>query len=117
MPKHNEKLLAYAKELCKNQTKEERKLWYNFLNKLPSNVRFRRQQILDGYIVDFYCPSKKLAIELDGSQHYLEEGEKADTERDGTLIKSGITVLRFTNLDINQRFKNCCEEIWRQLGL
>ena len=117
MPKHSGKMLGFARELRKNQTKEERKLWYDFLNKLPAEVRFRRQQIIDSYIVDFYCPAKKLAIEIDGSQHYTEEGEQADKLRDKTLAKNGIAVLRFTNLDINERFENCCKEILKTLGL
>ncbi len=110
-------MLAYARELRKNQTKEERKLWYDFLNSLPVEFRFRRQQIIGGYIVDFYCPASKLAIELDGSQHYTEQGEQADITRDNSLSELGIEVLRFTNADINRRFKDCCNEILKRLGV
>ena len=96
-------------------TEEERKLWYSFLCTLP--VRFRRQKIIFNYIVDFYCPAKKLAIELDGSQHYSQESKEADKIRDSVLAEAGIKVLRFTNTDINSRFKDCCEEIYRLLNL
>lgn len=51
----------------KNMTKEERRLWFDFLRDLP--IRVRRQKIIGNYIVDFYCAEKHLAIELDGSQH------------------------------------------------
>lgn len=117
MPKHDEKMLAYARELRKNQTKEERKLWYNFLNKLPAEARFRRQQIIGRYIVDFYCPARKLAIEIDGSQHYTDAGRQADKVRDETLARCGITVLRFSNIDVNQRFEDCCKEVLKTVGL
>ena len=113
--KHNDKMLSYARELRKNQTKEEKKLWYEFLCTSPNGAKFRRQQIIEGYIVDFYCPTKKLVIELDGSQHYTEEGEISDANRDKVLSDMGIKVVRFTNLDINQRFIHCCEEIFKIL--
>ncbi|MCM1546314.1 MAG: endonuclease domain-containing protein [Clostridiales bacterium] len=95
-------------------TKEEKQLWYEFLNKL--NVKFHRQYVFKNYILDFYCQKKKIAIELDGSQHYTDEGEEKDKERDETLNKSGITVLRYTNIEINQKFKSVCEDILSKLG-
>lgn len=63
--KHNHRLVQNAKELRRNMTKEERHLWYDFLKSYP--VRFTRQKILGNYIVDFYCASARLVIELDGS--------------------------------------------------
>ena len=72
--KHNKKIVANAKELRKNMTKEERHLWYDYLRNYP--VRVLRQKIIGDYIVDFCCTSAKLVIELDGSQHYDEEMEK-----------------------------------------
>ena len=66
--KHNTYLITNARTLRKNMTKEERHLWYDFLKSYP--VRFLRQKVIDNYIVDFYCHSARLIIELDGSQHY-----------------------------------------------
>ncbi|MCM1439213.1 MAG: endonuclease domain-containing protein [Roseburia sp.] len=95
-------------------TKEEKQLWYEFLNKL--NVKFHRQYVFNDYILDFYCPKKKIAIELDGSQHYTYEGKEKDKKRDETLNKFGITVLRYTNIEINQKFKSVCVDILNKLG-
>ncbi len=90
-------------------TKEERKLWYQFLRGLQ--VQFRRQTVIGNYIVDFYCGSKKIAIELDGSQHYEKEGKLRDQKRDTFLNQQGITVLRYSNADVNSRFEGVCEDI------
>ena len=90
-------------------TKEEKHLWYDFLSTYP--VRFRRQQIIGHYIVDFYCASAKLVIELDGSQHGLEEGEARDIERTAFLEEYGLTVLRFWNDEIHQEFEAVCRTI------
>ena len=65
---NNSRLRPYAQKLRREMTKEERHLWYDFLRTLP--VNFYRQKVLGSYIVDFYCASAKLVIELDGSQHF-----------------------------------------------
>lgn len=77
--KHNSDLTTNAKSLRKNMTKEERHLWYDFLKNYP--VRFLRQKVIDDYIVDFYCHSARLIVELDGSQHYEEKGLQNDRIR------------------------------------
>ena len=102
-------LKPHAQELRKNMTKEERKLWYDFLKSFPAIVK--RQKIIGGYIADFYIPSAKLVIELDGSQHYTEEGKEYDKERDEYMRSAGITVLRYSNSDINYNFSGVCEDI------
>ena len=96
-------------------TKEERRLWYDFLKKLPVTVN--RQKVIDHYIVDFYCASHKIAIELDGSQHYEEDGKASDRERDCELSRMGITVVRYSNSDINLRFEGVCNDLLTRLGL
>lgn len=110
----NKSLLTNARSLRKNMTKEERRLWYTFLNRSPA--KFRRQQIIGSYIVDFYCHEKKLVIELDGSQHYEEAGRQSDSIRDAYLRQQGMTVLRYSNADVNQRFQSVCEDILAHLG-
>ena len=109
----NGKLTDLARELRKNQTKEEALLWYNFLCKAP--LRFHRQYVIGNYIVDFYCHKAKLVIELDGSQHYEQQGKAADAERDAYLREQGLTVLRYSNADVNRRFDSVCEDIWNHL--
>ena len=99
-----------AQELRKNATKEERRLWYEFLKEHP--LHFHRQKILGCYIVDFYCPAAKLVIELDGSQHYEEQGILYDRQRTDYLTKDrGLRVLRFTNLEICSDFEAVCDAI------
>lgn len=107
--KHNSKLTPLAQALRKNMTKEEKHLWYDFLKGLP--ITFNRQKIIGNYIVDFYCSSVKLVIELDGSQHYEERGILSDMLRDEFLNGLGITVLRYSNLDVNRNFHGVCEDI------
>ena len=106
---HNKKLLSNAKYLRQNMTKEECRLWFDFLKN--QTIRFRRQKIIGNYIADFYCARFKLVIELDGSQHYEESGMEKDRERDLFLMDQGYTVLRYTNADINLRFREVCEDI------
>ena len=105
----NGDLLEYAKKLRKEMTKEERRLWFHCLRERPE--KFYRQRIIGNYIVDFYCAKLRLAIELDGSQHFEEEGLHYDAERTDYLNSLGIEVLRFANNDVLQRFDGVCEAI------
>ena len=106
---HNSKLTQCAQTLRKNMTKEERKLWYEYLS--HHAYRFRRQVTCGNYILDFYCAAAKLAIELDGSQHYEEAGQRYDANRDAWLENNGIHVLRFSNTDIHQNLAGVCQMI------
>ena len=112
---HNPDLVDRAKALRNNPTKEEKKLWYDFLRTLP--VHFCRQKVIGTYIVDFYCAERALIIELDGSQHYEEAAEAYDRRRDAYLASLGFTVLRYSNLDFNRQYKNICADILKHLGL
>ncbi len=108
--KHNPNLTQNAKNLRKNMTKEEKRLWYDFLKDYP--IRFLRQKVIDNYIVDFYCSSLNLIIELDGSQHYDEKGiVKKDIIRTAKLEKRELTVIRIPNNEIWQNFDGVCEYI------
>lgn len=107
--KHNKSLLPFARELRKNMTKEERRLWYTFFNTYP--VRFIRQKIIGSYIADFYCSAAKLVIEIDGSQHYSEENIQYDKKRSAYFVEYGIIVIRIQNIQINTNFCGVCEYI------
>ena len=109
----NPKLTDNAKNLRKNMTKEERHLWYDFLKKLSITVN--RQKVIGKYIVDFYIASHKIAIELDGSQHYDDKNIVYDLDRSRYLQNEGIKVLRYTNLDINRNFEGVCQDILMNL--
>ena len=104
--RHNSSLTPLARTLRKNMTKEECHLWYDFLRDYP--VRFLRQKVIDNYIVDFYCSSANLVIEIDGSQHHSPFGLKKDGVRTKRIEKYGLTVLRVTNGEINDHFKETC---------
>lgn len=90
-------------------TPQERHLWYDFLKDLPLTVN--RQKTIGNYIVDFYIASKKLVIEIDGSQHFEENGIAVDKERDSFFESLGIKVLRYSNYDINTDFDGVCADI------
>ena len=94
--------LKYARENRKqrNATRQEGILWHTFLKKVQ--VHFYRQYRVGSYILDFYCPKKKLAIEIDGGQHYYEDALRYDRERSLFLAQNGISVLRFTDADIEK---------------
>ena len=107
----NAALKRNAQNLWKNQTKEESLLWNLFLKRYP--LRFRRQYIIGSCIVDFYCHGAKLAVELDGSQHYDPAEMEKDRIRTAYLESQGVSVLRFSNLDVLRRFEDVCAEIDR----
>ena len=115
MYSYNKKLVSNAQELRKNMTVEERHLWYDFLKRLPIPVK--RQKNIENYILDFYIPSAKLAIEIDGRQHKLVENREDDRIRDEYLNSLGITVVRYTNDDIRDRFQAVAKDILNRLGL
>ena len=112
---YQHRLIGYARDLRKNQTKEERKLWHTFLKSLP--LKFVRQKPIGQYIVDFYCAEAKLAIELDGSQHYEVFGEEYDLQRNRFLNEQGITVVRYSNLQIAREYNSVKADILKHLGL
>ena len=107
--KHNKQLVPFAKQLRKEMTKEERKLWYDFLRSYP--VRFSRQKVLGKYIADFYSADAKLVIELDGAQHYEDRNAEKDTDRTVFLAGYGLTVIRIPNNEISNNFRGVCDYI------
>ena len=109
MPPTDPRLQAYAQTLRKEMTREERHLWYDFLKSHP--LRFLRQKPIGPYIADFYCAQAKLVIELDGSQHFDEDALKKDEQRTRFLRANGLTVIRFTNRQINEHLPEVCQTI------
>ncbi|MBP3684003.1 MAG: endonuclease domain-containing protein [Oscillospiraceae bacterium] len=107
--RYNSKLTPRAQKLRREMTKEERRLWYEYLRTYPHT--FRRQVAFGNYILDFYCAAAKLAIELDGSQHYEEQGLRHDMYRDMYLNSIGIYVLHFSNTDVLQNLRGVCQVI------
>ena len=105
----NGQMLPRARDLRRNMTPQEKKLWYQFLRQYP--VKIYKQRIVESFIVDFSCASAKLVIELDGSQHYTEQGEAYDAERSACLARCGLEVIRFTNAEIDSEFDAVCNKI------
>jgi len=102
-------LIPRARELRKEMTPQERRLWYVYLSKqMP---RFQRQKVISGFIVDFYCHAARLVVEVDGTQHRQEQGLAYDAERDAVLKANGLTVLRFDNHEIDMNFSGVCYTI------
>ena len=102
----NNKLLNLARVLRRNMTKQEKHLWYDFLQTYP--IKIYKQRIIDNFIVDFYCHKARIVIELDGSQHYSEQGQVDDEYRSAILKNYGLEILRFSNKDINENFEGVC---------
>jgi len=105
----NKNLTPLSQTLRKNQTKEENLLWYRFLRHYP--IPFRRQYVIGEYIADFFCHQARLVVELDGSGHYEPDQIEKDSCRTKYLEAQGVTVLRFTNLDVQRNFSSVCEAI------
>ena len=107
----NKQLTSNAQALRRQMTKEEAKLWYQFLCRYKP--RFHRQYVIGNYITDFYCHKARLVVELDGSQHCTPEEQQYDQLRTTYLQSQGLQVLRFSNLDVMRQFQNVCEAIDR----
>ena len=110
---YNHRNIEYARNLRKNMTPWERKLWHCFLK--AYEVRFQKQRPIGNYIVDFYCAKAKLIVELDGGGHYNPESSREDLARTEQLEAVGMKVIRFCNMDIDQNFEGVCTVIDREV--
>jgi very-short-patch-repair endonuclease len=106
---YNPKLIDRAKELRKNMTPAEQKLWNGYLKTFK--YRVLRQRPIDHFIVDFYCHTLKLVIEIDGEIHFTEEAAVSDLERTQQLENYGVRVIRFTNQEVFLDFESVCRKI------
>lgn len=106
-------LKDYRQDLRNNKTTAEAYLWSFLKGKQLNGLKFRRQHSVGNYILDFYCTSIKLAIELDGAHHYTQEGIEKDKVRDAYLNELGITVLHIENRYVFE----CVEEVLRYVGV
>ena len=105
------KLKDYRKELRKNQTEAEVKLWQRLRNKRLEGIKFFRQYSVGYYILDFYCPQLKIGIELDGGQHAQKENRVYDLERSSFFETKGIKIIRFWNNEILNHLELVLEKI------
>ena len=112
---YSDDIKQQSQELRRGMTKEEKRLWYDFLKYLPVTVN--RQKPIGSYIVDFYIAKCKTVIELDGTQHAEPEQIEKDRRRDEYLSSLGIKVLRYDNLLIHRNFEGVCSDILLHLGI
>ncbi len=110
---YSSELIARAKEMRQKPTPAERKLWQDCFRTFP--LRVLRQRPIDHFIVDFYCASLKLVIEIDGDSHFTDEGRAYDLERTRVLEGYGLRVLRFTNDEVLNNFEGVCQRIWEEI--
>ncbi|HXE42310.1 MAG TPA: DUF559 domain-containing protein, partial [Candidatus Baltobacteraceae bacterium] len=109
------KAVINARQLRRNQTDEEKELWQALKAGRFAGFKFRRQHLLDKYCLDFYCPTAKLSIELDGFHHGLPEQHQHDVEREKFLVAKGIEELRFWNHQWQRNRDGVLLEIWNVL--
>jgi very-short-patch-repair endonuclease len=112
---YNTKLKKYSQELRKNMTDAEMLLWSKLRRKQLKGYQFYRQRIIDNYIADFYCAKSSLVIELDGGQHYTDEGMEADKERDNYMKRQGLKVLRFSDREVLKNIEGVMQRIYENL--
>jgi adenine-specific DNA-methyltransferase len=98
--------------LRKKATDAERTLWRRLRNRNFARYKFRRQHPLGCYVLDFYCPEVKLAIELDGGGHNYRPGQIRDLRRSNVLADHGVTVLRFWNHQVRYELDSVLKAIW-----
>ncbi|GAA5557182.1 uncharacterized protein HI_1162 [Acinetobacter schindleri] len=110
--KTDPQLLTFAKPMCHTATDAEYLMWQVLHAKHFMNLKFRRQQVIAPYIVDFYCHETGLVIELDGGQHNTENGRAYDVERTQFLEALGLTAVRYRNSDVLGRLDVVLESLW-----
>jgi len=106
---YNPNLKETARLLRKNMTPAEKKIWYGYFKTFEHPVL--RQRPIDNYVVDFYCPKYKLIIEIDGDNHFTEEGKIYDQVRTATLEQYGLKVIRFQNHDVMKNMESVIKRI------
>ena len=106
---YNPKLNDRAKQMRRDMTRAEKKLWFDFLKDYKH--KFLRQRVIDNYIVDFYSSELNLVIELDWDSHYQDWAEEYDEERTNILELYWLRVIRFSNDEVYDSFEGVCERI------
>lgn len=112
---YNNHLKKCSRQLRNNMTDAEVALWARIRGKQLKGYQFYRQKPVGNFIVDFYCPKVNLIIELDGGQHYSEEGKTKDECRDSYLKNLGLHILRFSDREVFEDIGGVLEKIWSNL--
>jgi len=109
-------LKPLARKLRSNQTDAEAALWKRLRRKQVGGAQFYRQKPIGPFIVDFYCPAARLIVEVDGGQHFTEDGLAGDGERDGFLASMELLVLRYSNREVLEQINAVVENIAREVA-
>ena len=115
MLSYNKTLKEYSRRLRKEITDTERTLWSKIRVKQLKGYQFYRQKPIGNFIVDFYCPKANLVLELDGGQHYTEDGMIKDRLRDDFMRSIGLRVLKFSDREVFENIEGVIEKIWENL--
>ena len=113
---YNGNLKQYSRQLRENMTDAERQLWSKIRMKQLKGCQFYRQKPIGDYIVDFFCPRAKLIIEVDGSQHFINETIEYDRIREEYVRSLGLKVLRFTNTEVLKHVEGVVERIEEEMN-
>jgi len=105
----------FSRYLRRHQTDAERIIWKALRNRQLYGFKFRRQHPIGPYILDFYCHQARLDVEIDGGQHYTDDGIRRDEERDAELEQQGIKVLRYSNSEVLNETDSVVEEIFEEV--
>jgi very-short-patch-repair endonuclease len=108
---YNRALKPFSRQLRSNQTATEQLLWQAIRKKQLHGAQFYRQKPIAGYIADFYCAKAKLVIELDGGVHNASDAQEYDAIRDSVMVSLGLTVLRFSNTEVENSLPYVLEQI------
>ena len=111
MPEREAEKIAFSRTLRQASTDAEGKLWSALRNRKLDQHKFRRQFTLGPYVLDFYCPALRLAVEVDGGQHLEAEGLLRDKARTAFLQSKGVAVFRYTNLEVLQNLPGVVEAL------
>ena len=111
LQKVNKIKIKQSRKLRKEMTPAESHLWTHLRNNKLCGLKFRRQQIIEGFIVDFFCHSLKLVIEVDGEIHNTDKQKILDTHRKDVFEARGLTEIRFTNNEVLHNTNNVLEKI------
>lgn len=115
MQPYNKRLKKLSRNLRKNTTDAEKLLWSKVRRKQLKGYQFYRQKTIGNYIVDFYCAKANLVIEIDGGQHYTDEGKEKDRLRDAYMASLSLKVLRFSDREVFKNLKEVMEKIGENL--
>ncbi len=115
MLNYNKNLKRHSQRLRKNLTDGERNVWFRIRSEQIQGHQFYRQKVIGNYIVDFFCPKARLVIEIDGGQHYTQEGSLKDKTRDNYLMNLGLKILRFSDREVMENLDGVIQKIYESL--